>query len=78
MEVTHVSLPDVHFSVRCSSGTYIRAIARDLGRMLGCGAHLTELRRTEVGTLHVDSALTTEAFKEADKDGSGSISRANS
>lgn len=65
MDVTHVSLPDVHFSVRCSSGTYIRAIARDLGRMLGCGAHLTELRRTEVGTLQVDSALTTEAFGDA-------------
>ena len=66
IEVTHVSLPDVHFSVRCSSGTYVRAIARDLGRTLGCGAHLTELRRTEVGTLHVDSALAIEAFADAD------------
>lgn len=44
---------DVDLSVRCSSGTYIRAIARDLGAALGVGGHLTALRRTAVGPLLV-------------------------
>ena len=47
--VHEVDLPDVRISVRCSSGTYIRAIARDLGAALGVGGHLTALRRTAVG-----------------------------
>ena len=42
--------------IRCGSGTYIRSIARDLGAMLGCGAYLTELRRTEVGRFRVEDA----------------------
>ncbi|GAB4320560.1 MAG: tRNA pseudouridine(55) synthase TruB [Dehalococcoidia bacterium] len=44
--------------VRCGSGTYVRALARDIGRAIGCGAHLASLRRTEVGRFHVDSAIT--------------------
>lgn len=44
--------------VRCGSGTYVRALARDIGRTIGCGAHLASLRRTEVGRFHVDSAVT--------------------
>ena len=47
-------------AVACSSGTYIRALARDLGEMLGCGAHLTALRRTRVGSFTVDDAHTLE------------------
>lgn len=47
---------DVDLSVRCSSGTYIRAIARDLGEALGVGGHLTALRRTSVGTVGLDEA----------------------
>ncbi|HMU36812.1 MAG TPA: tRNA pseudouridine(55) synthase TruB, partial [Marmoricola sp.] len=46
IEVTRVELPEVDISVRCSSGTYIRAIARDLGAALGVGGHLSALRRT--------------------------------
>ena len=49
--------PELRFGVRCSSGTYIRALARDLGEALGVGAHLTELRRTAVGTFWVDRAV---------------------
>ena len=48
--------------VRCSKGTYIRTLAEDLGEALGCGAHLTALRRTSVGTLDVDDALTLDAL----------------
>lgn len=49
---------DVDVRVRCSSGTYIRALARDLGKELGVGGHLTALRRTEVGPFDVASAMT--------------------
>ncbi len=51
--------------MRCSSGTYIRAIARDLGTALGVGGHLTRLRRTEVGPFGLDRAGTLESLAEA-------------
>jgi tRNA pseudouridine55 synthase len=57
--------------VRCSKGTYIRSLADDLGQALGCGAHLTALRRTEVGDLVLPRALTLgeiEACDEAARD----------
>lgn len=49
---------DVDIAVRCSSGTYIRAIARDVGAALGVGGHLTALRRTAVGPFTLDGAVT--------------------
>ena len=55
---------DVDVSVRCSSGTYIRAIARDLGEELGVGGHLVALRRTAVGTFGLDQAHTVEQLTE--------------
>lgn len=58
--VHEVDLPDVRISVRCSSGTYIRAIARDLGAALGVGGHLTALRRTAVGSFDLAVARTLE------------------
>lgn len=48
-EITKICLPEVHFRVLCSTGTYIRALAHDLGQLLGCGAYLQELRRTKIG-----------------------------
>jgi tRNA pseudouridine55 synthase len=56
---------DVDVSVRCSSGTYIRAIARDLGAALGVGGHLTALRRTAVGPFTVEAARTLEQLDES-------------
>ncbi|MDP9822624.1 tRNA pseudouridine(55) synthase TruB [Nocardioides massiliensis] len=56
LDVTGVTLPEVSFRVRCSSGTYVRAIARDAGRDLGVGGHLTALRRTAVGPFGLDVA----------------------
>ncbi|WP_245673881.1 tRNA pseudouridine(55) synthase TruB [Actinoplanes rectilineatus] len=55
---------DVDVDVTCSSGTYIRAIARDLGTALGVGGHLTALRRTAVGGLTLDSAATLEDLEQ--------------
>ena len=60
LTVHDVAIPDVRISVRCSSGTYIRAIARDAGAALGVGGHLTSLRRTAVGELGLDEARTLE------------------
>ena len=55
---------DVDISVRCSSGTYIRAIARDVGAALGVGGHLTALRRTAVGAFDLSTAATLEDLAE--------------
>ncbi|SDT77843.1 tRNA pseudouridine(55) synthase TruB [Actinoplanes derwentensis] len=55
---------DVDIDVTCSSGTYIRAIARDLGTTLGVGGHLTALRRTAVGGLTLDDASTLAELEE--------------
>ena len=53
-----VEAVDIDILVSCSSGTYVRALARDLGWALGCGAHLTALRRTAVGPFDIDEAHT--------------------
>ena len=62
--VHEVALPDVRISVRCSSGTYIRAIARDLGVALGTGGHLAALRRTAVGSFDLSAARTLEELSD--------------
>jgi tRNA pseudouridine55 synthase len=62
LHLTAFRSPDADIEVLCSSGTYIRAIARDLGDALGVGAHLTALRRTAIGSYHVDSAVTPGDF----------------
>ncbi|HMO44625.1 MAG TPA: tRNA pseudouridine(55) synthase TruB [Rubrivivax sp.] len=57
--------------VRCSKGTYIRTLAEDIGALLGCGAHLSALRRTASGALRVEDALTLDALaamNEAERD----------
>jgi len=56
---------DLTVSVSCSKGTYVRTLAQDIGRALGCGAHLVALRRTEVGELRVEDAVTLDTLKEA-------------
>ncbi|HKU32054.1 MAG TPA: tRNA pseudouridine(55) synthase TruB [Arthrobacter sp.] len=55
---------DVDVTVECSSGTYIRALARDLGEALGVGGHLTALRRTQVGPYTLEQARTLEQLAE--------------
>ena len=57
--------PNLQFETQVSSGTYVRALARDLGTDLGCGAHLAELRRTAVGPFSVDGALPPEEVSPA-------------
>ncbi len=64
-DVDTSNLPVVRFVITCSKGTYIRSMARDLGEMLGCGAHLTSLVRTEVGAYQLSDAISPEGFLEA-------------
>ena len=62
LELLEWQPPDVEFRVRCSSGTYVRALARDLGEALGCGGYMSALRRTAIGRFCVDGALPTAAI----------------
>lgn len=57
------SPPYVDFAVKCSSGTYIRSIAHDLGQKLGCGAHLDQLVRTEIGEYNIRKSYTIEQIE---------------
>lgn len=61
-EITEVQLPQVQFLIRCSKGTYIRSIARDLGEKLNVGGHLTELKRTQTGNFDIKDALSVDEF----------------
>jgi tRNA pseudouridine55 synthase len=61
-KITKIEMPEVHFEIRCSKGTYIRVIANDFGEKLGCGAYLSNLRRTKVGYFSVDDAFAAEDF----------------
>ncbi|WP_018410896.1 tRNA pseudouridine(55) synthase TruB [Methyloversatilis thermotolerans] len=60
-------LPDFSMRVLCSKGTYIRTLAEDIGESLGCGAHLTGLRRTGTGGLTLQDALTLETLAGMDE-----------
>lgn len=53
----------VRIAVDCSKGTYIRTLAEDIGEMLGCGAHLTALRRTRIGKIQLEGAVTLQAME---------------
>lgn len=64
-EVDASSLPQVKFEIECSKGTYIRSIAHDLGETLGCGAHLSELRRTKIGAYSVEESIDPVEFQRA-------------
>ena len=64
IELLPSELPEVAIRVVCGKGTYIRALARDIGERLGCGAHLTALRRTKVGDIAVEQCETAERLLE--------------
>lgn len=63
-EITAIELPLVYFRVVCSTGTYIRSLAHDFGAALGCGAHLSGLRRTRIGEFNIEDAMTISQFEE--------------
>lgn len=61
-EITKIEMPVLEFKIVCSTGTYIRSIANDYGMALGCGAYLSELRRTKIGSFDVSEAKTMDQF----------------
>jgi tRNA pseudouridine55 synthase len=64
-DITHVALPEVHFRVRCSKGTYIRSLAYDFGQALGSGGYLSALRRTAIGPYQVQQAWNLDDLVDA-------------
>jgi tRNA pseudouridine55 synthase len=67
LEVSSVSLPEVSFVVTCSKGTYIRQLASDIGDLLGCGAHLSRLRRMRSGRFSIKEAVTIDELKQLNR-----------
>ncbi len=61
-QLLQINLPEILFSISVSKGTYIRVIADDFGKKLGCGAYLKELRRTRIGEFDVKDAFKIEDF----------------
>jgi tRNA pseudouridine55 synthase len=61
-ELLEVALPEITLRIACSSGTYVRALARDLGDVLGVGAFVSRLRRTRVGRFAVEDAVSLDAI----------------
>ena len=60
---TRIALPECEFTVHCSKGTYVRTIASDIGKKLGCGAVLSGLRRTQAGKFSIEDAVTVDTLK---------------
>ena len=66
--ISRVAIPEVDFTVQCSKGFYVRSYAYDIGKALGCGAHLSALRRTRSGSFTLDRAITVDTLKTAPKE----------
>lgn len=60
IELTRFSYPEMDLAIECGSGTYVRSIGRDLGRLLGCGAVLSALVRTRIGPYRIEDAVSPE------------------
>ncbi|TVR70113.1 MAG: tRNA pseudouridine(55) synthase TruB [Marinilabiliales bacterium] len=64
LEIEHFDLPALRLRIACSKGTYIRSLARDLGRELGSGAYLSSLERTRIGEYRLEDAVSPEQFQK--------------
>ena len=73
LELLDFDTPVLDFEVHCSSGTYVRTLAEDIGAALGCGAHLIGLRRTEVDGLRVQDSVTIEDLEALAEDDSDAL-----
>ena len=67
-EILRSELPEVDFRVECSKGFYVRTYAHDIGAELGCGAHLSALRRTRSGKFTLDRAIDVQTLKHGDRE----------
>ncbi|MBI4974487.1 MAG: tRNA pseudouridine(55) synthase TruB [Candidatus Omnitrophica bacterium] len=64
LEILKISLPEIFFNVACSKGTYIRQLCVDIGKELGCGAYMKDLRRIRSGRFTIDDAVEFTSLKE--------------
>ena len=69
IEIIEINGKDVLFKVGCEAGTYIRKLCDDMGKELGCGAHMAQLIRTKTGHFDLDSAITLQDLADAKADG---------
>lgn len=67
-EITRIDVPEADFVVQCSKGFYVRTYAHDIGAELGCGAHLSALRRTRSGKFDLERAITVDQLKNGDRE----------
>lgn len=65
LELEEFHSPDVKFYLECSKGTYVRQLAEDVGKLLGCGACISQIQRTKVGAFCVDEAVNLEDLNES-------------
>ncbi|NNE91117.1 MAG: tRNA pseudouridine(55) synthase TruB [Verrucomicrobiales bacterium] len=63
-----IEIPRIDFTVRCSKGFYVRTYAHDIGQELGCGAHLSALRRTKSGKFDLERSVTFDELKHGERD----------
>jgi tRNA pseudouridine55 synthase len=70
LEITRFAYPELELDIDCGSGTYVRSIGRDLGRLLGCGAVMSALARTRVGPYRIESAIALDQLTHETLDGS--------
>jgi len=68
IKMISMELPDLEIEVTCSSGTYIRTLASDIGKAIGNCAHVKSLKRISIGPFHVNDAIRSEEIKNMDKD----------
>jgi tRNA pseudouridine55 synthase len=73
LELGEVNLPEFELRVHCSKGTYVRTLAEDIGEALGCGAHVTALRRTGVGPYTGFTMYTMDVLEKAAEQGQAAI-----
>jgi tRNA pseudouridine55 synthase len=64
LEIIDFQIPELMLRIKCSKGTYIRSLARDMGKALDSGAYLSLLRRTKIGQFSVEEALIPKKFEE--------------
>jgi tRNA pseudouridine55 synthase len=65
LKIVKIEMPFIEFYARCSKGTYIRKLAEDIGEVLGCGAHIVEIRRISIGHFQLNDAVNLQKIDES-------------
>ena len=65
LNIEEIKLPEIKFNLECSKGTYVRQLAEDIGEVLGCGACISRIERTKVGSFRIEDAINIEELDES-------------